>query len=103
MSAEALGAWDSHLQHFSQLFSALIKLDDKTPPHTPSEGAFGGVWEKPLPLPLEMMVKPLKKRFRYHFMEDRKTNSLEKVSLTASCYPACCHLYSVFPCVLLPI
>ena len=30
-------------------------------------------------LPLELMLQPLRKRFQYHFMEDRKTNSLEKV------------------------
>ncbi len=30
-------------------------------------------------LPLELMVQPLRKRFKYHFMEDRKTNSLDKV------------------------
>ena len=31
-------------------------------------------------LPLELMVQPLRKRFRYHFMEERRTNSLEKVN-----------------------
>lgn len=30
-------------------------------------------------LPLEVMVKPLKLRFRYHFDGDRPTNKLSKV------------------------
>lgn len=34
-----------------------------------------------LPLPLELMVLPLRKRFKYHFMDDRKTNDLWKVQM----------------------
>jgi len=33
---------------------------------------------KPLLLPLELMLKPLKKRFRYHFYGSKQTNSLDK-------------------------
>ncbi|XP_076459173.1 RAD50-interacting protein 1-like [Babylonia areolata] len=33
---------------------------------------------RPLLLPLQLMVKPLKKRFKYHFYGKRQTNSLEK-------------------------
>ncbi|XP_035829833.1 RAD50-interacting protein 1 isoform X2 [Aplysia californica] len=33
---------------------------------------------KPLLLPLELMLKPLKKRFRYHFYGQKQTNSLDK-------------------------
>ncbi|XP_059140447.1 RAD50-interacting protein 1-like [Physella acuta] len=36
----------------------------------------GGI--KPLLLPLELMIKPLRKRFRYHFYGQKQTNSLEK-------------------------
>ncbi|GFO00969.1 rad50-interacting protein 1-like [Plakobranchus ocellatus] len=36
----------------------------------------GGV--KPLVLPLELMLKPLRKRFRYHFYGQKQTNSLDK-------------------------
>ncbi|CAG5129171.1 unnamed protein product, partial [Candidula unifasciata] len=36
----------------------------------------GGI--KPLLLPLELMLKPLKKRFRYHFYGQKQTNSLDK-------------------------
>ena len=32
-----------------------------------------------LPLPLEQLVQPLRKRFRYHFMGERRTNCKEKV------------------------
>ncbi|XP_025106000.1 RAD50-interacting protein 1-like [Pomacea canaliculata] len=33
---------------------------------------------RPLLLPLQLMVKPLKKRFRYHFYGKRRTNSIDK-------------------------
>ncbi|KAL8616926.1 hypothetical protein ACOMHN_041845 [Nucella lapillus] len=33
---------------------------------------------RPLLLPLQLMVKPLKKRFKYHFYGKRQTNSLQK-------------------------
>ncbi|KAI8794641.1 RAD50-interacting protein 1 [Biomphalaria glabrata] len=33
---------------------------------------------KPLLLPLELMLKPLRKRFQYHFYGSRQTNSLDK-------------------------
>ena len=91
LPTQALDVWDNHSQQFSQLFGALMKMDDRVPPKStapqspapqstaPTPQAEVGRWEDPLPLPLELMVKPLKKRFRYHFMEDRKTNSLEKV------------------------
>ncbi|RUS71090.1 hypothetical protein EGW08_021151 [Elysia chlorotica] len=36
----------------------------------------GGI--KPLLLPLELMLKPLRKRFRYHFYGQKQTNSLDK-------------------------
>ena len=35
-------------------------------------------------LPLEVMVKPLELRFKYHFEGDRQTNRLDKVSLLPS-------------------
>lgn len=35
-------------------------------------------------LPLEVMVKPLELRFRYHFDGDRPTNRPDKVRQTAS-------------------
>ena len=37
--------------------------------------------EKLVLLPLEVMVKPLELRFKYHFKGDRQTNRLDKVSL----------------------
>ncbi|KAI9785874.1 MAG: hypothetical protein M1816_008201 [Peltula sp. TS41687] len=37
-----------------------------------------GLTEAPVLLPLEVMVKPLELRFRYHFESDRPTNRLDK-------------------------
>lgn len=36
----------------------------------------------PLCLPIQIMLLPLSKRFRYHFYGNRQTNSLSKVSHT---------------------
>ena len=34
---------------------------------------------RPLVLPMQVMLKPLIKRFRYHFYGNKQTNSLDKV------------------------
>ena len=36
-------------------------------------------------LPLEVMVRPLELRFRYHFEGDRPTNRLDKVRFSLAC------------------
>lgn len=68
-----LTCWTLHYKHFSQLFGHLMKLDDKWIMTNSTDVS------RDLPLPLELMVLPLRKRFKYHFMEERKTNNLEKV------------------------
>lgn len=39
--------------------------------------------DDPIFLPLELMLDPLRKRFKYHFYGDKKTNSKEKVNITS--------------------
>ena len=74
--AAALEAWDTCSQNFTSLFHALMELDGwASPSQLEGRDNLGTA----LPLPLELMVKPLRKRFRYHFMEDRKTNNIQKV------------------------
>ena len=81
---------DEQTQTFSNLFTLLLKLDPHWPPE---ENSTRGTKEKtlhdPLILPLEYLVQPLRKRFRYHFMGDRRTNCLEKV-VTVYIIPSSC-------------
>ncbi len=76
ISSRDLNRWDEDKGLFSELFINLMKLD--TSHHN---GDVVKTHDMPLPLPLEVMVSPLRKRFRYHFMENRKTNNPEKVIL----------------------
>ena len=69
-------------KHFSVLFNLLLQLDPTSPPgdqlYHQQQGE-GGRMDGPLLYPLEQMIQPLRKRFRYHFTGERRTNSLEKV------------------------
>ena len=135
ISSQHLDSWNTHQQHFIQLFTSLLKMDS-TPdsniqPDQPDQGegtnplpAGGGGTHSfpggvgplpdegevthPLPLPLELMVLPLRKRFKYHFTENRKTNNLEKVThlmltlniLLVHMYVPCSphHFHTYVPC-----
>ena len=68
-------------KHFSVLFNLLLQLDPTSPPgdHQQQQQGEGGRMDGPLLYPLEQMIQPLRKRFRYHFTGERRTNSLEKV------------------------
>ena len=79
VSSSDLNRWDTNKETFSQLFLNLMMLDDRAVLTADATAQDSVELSRPLPLPLELMVLPLRKRFRYHFMEDRKTNSLEKV------------------------
>ncbi|CAL1527454.1 unnamed protein product [Lymnaea stagnalis] len=70
-----------------KLFKKLLNLQlpypfipSRSSPHNsgvhPMLLKIGGI--KPLLLPLELMLKPLRKRFHYHFYGQKQTNSLEK-------------------------
>ena len=68
---------DEVKKSFSELFNLLLKLDPLSPPG--EQGNRGKNMDDPLLYPMEQLVQPLRKRFRYHFVEERRTNSLEKV------------------------
>ena len=68
-------------QSFSQLFGLLLQLDPLSPlGGRQNQGNHGENMDDPLLYPVEQLVQPLRRRFRYHFVEERQTNSLEKVS-----------------------
>lgn len=69
------------------LLFALIVSRDGTDPHCHRElkarddriFGYAGAEEPLVLLPLEVMVRPLELRFRYHFDGDKPTNRLDKV------------------------
>lgn len=78
LSSQAIEAWDKHSKRFTELFNLLLQLDEDSlsQPHSTSTpncdiGA-------PVLLPLELLLEPLRKRFRFHFSGERKTNCKEK-------------------------
>ena len=75
ISSDALNTWDKHQQKFIDLFKALIKLDERS---FPMDSAIRNLGD-PIILPLQLLLDPLRKRFKYHFSGDKKTNSKEKV------------------------
>lgn len=74
-SSSILSKWDSQQKNFTNLFLNLMKMDENMSKECDRKVTLFD----PLPLPLELMVLPLRKRFKYHFKELRKTNVLEKV------------------------
>ena len=62
-----------------QLHRELKARDDK-------DAGYAGVEESLVLLPLEVMVKPLELRFRYHFDGERPTNRPDKVSSSLSLF-----------------
>lgn len=85
ISSKALDSWTKHEKKFTELFNLLMKLEDKDTPAAEKELSVTKL-NDPLPLPLEILLQPLRKRFKYHFYGQRKTNSKEKV---------CCGMYAI--------
>lgn len=75
ISSKALEAWNKSKKRFTEVFSLLIELDDRGFPVNEAAVQLND----PLLGPLELLVQPLRKRFKYHFFGERKTNSKEKV------------------------
>ena len=76
LSSKALETWRKNEKRFKELFNLLITLDDRGSPTDETASQL----DDPLLKPLELLVQPLKKRFKYHFFGSRKTNSKEKVN-----------------------
>lgn len=75
VSSKALEAWNKNKKRFIEVFDLLIDLDEGGFPTHSSTAVLGDS----LLTPLELLVQPLRKRFKYHFFGERKTNSKEKV------------------------
>ena len=83
VSSKQTEIWKKLEKKFTKLFSLLLKLDvddSKASLKPPLEAGFRKTsLGDPIVLPLELLLAPLRKRFRYHFSGNRKTNSKEKV------------------------
>ena len=82
VSSKQTEIWKKLERKFTKLFSLLLKLDDdsKASLKPPLEAGFRRTsLGDSIVLPLELLLAPLRKRFRYHFSGNRKTNSKEKV------------------------
>jgi hypothetical protein len=78
----SLHGCDEQKRSFNELFRLLLKLDPISPlaGGPPEQGVRGGQdMDDPLLYPLEQLVQPLRKRFRYHFTGERRTSNIEKV------------------------
>ena len=80
VSSKQAETWKKQEKKFSKLFGLLLKLDNRVSPRTLAEGFQKTSLGEPVVLPLELLLTPLRKRFRYHFTGDKKTNSKEKVT-----------------------
>lgn len=72
----SIASMEQKKERFSLCFRHLLALDSHC--HIDKPAIVG--MDHPIFLPLELMLKPLRKRFKYHFCGDRKTNSKEKVN-----------------------
>ena len=79
VSSNQTEIWRKHEKKFTKLFGLLVKLDEKNSSGSPLEGFRKTNLGEPIILPLELLLAPLRKRFKYHFSGDKKTNSKEKV------------------------
>ena len=82
VSSKQAETWKRQEKKFAKLFSLLMKLDDtRASSKMPLEEGYRETsLGDPIVLPLELLLSPLRKRFKYHFSGDRKTNSKEKVA-----------------------
>ena len=83
VSSKALDVWQKQEKRFTELFHLLAKLDRlDRPVKREEEEEEGGplALDDHMLLPLGQLLDPLRKRFKYHFCGDRKTNNKEKVS-----------------------
>lgn len=78
LSIKNLQTWKKKESEFALCFRHLIAIEKIK--YLSSEVSIPQL-DDPLILPLELLVAPLRKRFRYHFYGDKKTNAKHKVSL----------------------
>ena len=73
----SIASMEQKKERFSLCFQHILALDCHCHVDKPDIVRM----DDPMFLPLELMLKPLRKRFKYHFCGDRKTNSKEKVNV----------------------
>ena len=76
-SAKSLKLWQQKQSLFAAAFNNLLAIDKTQDQHGTQNIP---KLTDPLPLPIELLLAPLRKRFKFHFYGDRQTNSKEKVS-----------------------
>ncbi|EDO38509.1 predicted protein, partial [Nematostella vectensis] len=75
-TAPPLSTKSDTFTRLERIFLLLLKLQNfKTPSN---EGSESTEKERELPLPLDWLLKPLRKRFKFHFYGKKQTNNLEK-------------------------
>ena len=78
-STKALEVWEQKQYDFSLCFKHLMSIDKNRCQY--SKTRIPNL-EDAILLPIELLLDPIRKRFRFHFYGSRKTNSREKVWLT---------------------
>ena len=78
VSSKTLDLWDKQQSRFSELFHLLLLLDEGPSP-SPPPGVPPTLTDHVI-LPIELLLEPLRKRFKFHFYGEKKTNSKEKVA-----------------------
>ncbi len=77
-SSKAMEDWDRQRKRFTEVFNLLLQMDkNPSPSLVPSVPGLGD----PVLLPIQLLLEPLRKRFKFHFFGERKTNLKEKVHL----------------------
>ena len=76
-STKSLKLWQQKQSLFAAAFKNLLAIDKTQDQHGTQNIP---KLTDPLPLPFELLLAPLRKRFKFHFYGDRQTNSKEKVS-----------------------
>ena len=76
-STKSLKLWQQKQSLFAATFKNLLAIDKTQDQHGTQNIP---KLADPLPLPVELLLASLRKRFKFHFYGNRQTNSKEKVS-----------------------
>ncbi|XP_031574184.1 RAD50-interacting protein 1-like isoform X2 [Actinia tenebrosa] len=77
-TAPPLSTTSEVYKKLEKLFLLLLKIQDSKVSDNDESISKAGVKEKEVPLPIDWLLKPLRKRFKFHFYGKKQTNNLEK-------------------------